>query len=59
MSDNEKIGVIIFMERASNGVPVSIKNPTCHIGIKRKTTTRRSGVRATLRRRRRKNEAED
>ena len=51
-SDDNNVGVIIFAERASRGMPGSIENPTWHIWIQR--TTPRSRGKETVRERRRK-----
>ena len=51
MSDNYNLGVIIFAERVMRGVP------GCHIWIQRTTTRRRSRGIATMKVRRRNNEA--
>ena len=57
MSNGNAVGVIIFSERASRGVPGSIKNSLCRVWIQREMMRRRIRVRETTRRTRSNKEA--
>ena len=53
-SGDNDVGVVIFVERSSRGIPGSIKNPTCLIWIQWMTTRSRIRGRETVKSRRSK-----